>query len=63
MNGTVIKVDPDLPCGIKKPNSICGRPSQVAHVFPNGEAGEMTILPVCRECAVAAASNYEKPPN
>ena len=57
-----IKLVDDLPCGIRTGEGVCGKPAYFVNcvgwqhpVF----AGHWVVLPVCKECARAAAQVYQ----
>lgn len=59
----VIRLADSLPCGIRAdtPSGVCGKPATVAHVNPLRSPvlpGHYVVLPVCQECAAAAAAVY-----
>lgn len=60
----IISLSSPLPCAIRAntPTGICGKPAQHAHANRYRGTflpGTWLIMPVCRECALAAAKQYE----
>ncbi len=53
----IITIDPPLPCGMVKPDGLCGQPAHKGRVHQVAKsAGQWTITPICRECSLAAMS-------
>lgn len=52
-----IIIDPPLPCGMVKSGGICGQPATKGRLRQiRGVAGKWEIIPICRDCSMAAMS-------
>lgn len=59
----IVELETALPCGIKANAGECGKPAFKAHAYPwrhPNYPGHWVLVPVCRECAAAAAKVYEE---
>lgn len=60
----LVSLSDPLPCGIRSDTAsgTCGKPAYIAHanLFRNPVLpGHWVLLPVCRDCALAAAKVYD----
>lgn len=62
----VIVLQTELPCSIRTPDGVCGKPATQAHASPVEITGPWAVVgawmlqPICRDCATKAAALYQQ---